>query len=396
MISFTNDYSEGAHPKVLELLMKSNLEQNKGYGMDIHCDRAKEYIKKEIRREDVDIHFIPGGTQTNLLVISSFLRPHQCVIAADTGHINVHETGAVEATGHKVLTMPSEDGKLTPSAVRKALESHMDEHMVQPKMVYISDTTELGTVYTKTELTALHEICRDRGLLLFLDGARLASALTCKANDLELWEIARLVDVFYIGGTKNGALLGEALVICREDLKEDFRYMIKQRGAMLAKGFVMGIQFEALFQQGEVPVWDKGLSPDTDGNSIQAIFGDLDGDMECNSEWNKSKDVILDSGLEKGKNKKNDLLYYSLGKHANRMAEQLADAMKKRGYEFYTPVCSNQLFPIIPDDELQGLGERFIFQKIEKADEKHTAVRFVTSWATSQENVDALIKYLQM
>lgn len=338
MISFTNDYSEGAHPRVLELLVKSNLEQNAGYGEDVHSDRAKEYIKKQLKREDVDIHFIPGGTQTNLLVISSFLRPHQCVIAADTGHINVHETGAVEATGHKVLAMKSEDGKLTPAAIRQALDNHSGEHMVQPKMVYISDTTELGTIYTKTELTAIHDLCKEKGLILFLDGARLASALTCRANDLKLEDIARLTDVFYIGGTKNGALLGETLVICRQELKEDFRYLIKTRGAMLAKGFVVGIQFEALFRDG---------------------------------------------------------LYFELGRQANQYAEEIAEVIKGRGYPFYATVCSNQLFPVLPDAIVKSLSERFTFNIQEKTDEGHTAVRLVTSWATTRENADELIEFFR-
>jgi threonine aldolase len=338
MVSFTNDYSEGAHPRVMELLMKYNLEQNTGYGEDTHSDRAREYIKGQLKRGDADIHFIPGGTQVNLLVISSFLKPYQCVIAADTGHINVHETGAIEATGHKVLAMPNDDGKLTPAAIRKALENHSGEHMVRPKMVYISDTTELGTVYTKAELTALHELCREEGLLLFLDGARLASALTCRANDLKLEDIARLTDVFYIGGTKNGALLGEALVICRQELKEDFRYLIKQRGAMLAKGFVIGIQFEALFEDG---------------------------------------------------------LYYELGRRANRYAEEIAEAIRGCGYPFFAPVCSNQLFPLLPDEAVKLLSEKFSFIIQEKPDESHTVIRLVTSWATTKENTDELIRLLK-
>lgn len=338
MISFMNDYSEGAHPRVLELLMRSNLEQNTGYGEDVHSDRAKEYIKKKLMRDDVDIHFIPAGTQTNLLVISSFLRPHHCVIAASTGHINVHETGAIEATGHKVVTMPGKDGKLTPDDIQKVLDSHGDEHMVKPNMVYISDSTELGTIYTKAELIAIREICKKNKLLLFLDGARLGSALTCKDNDLELKDIAELVDVFYIGGTKNGALLGEALVICKEELKEEFRYLIKQRGAMMAKGFVIGIQFEALFQ---------------------------------------------------------DELYFELAKHANRMADKLADALKEMGYSFYAPVVSNQLFPIIPTTIIDQLSKEFRFNLQEKVNEDHSAIRFVTSWATKEENVDKLIQFLK-
>ncbi|HWT76772.1 MAG TPA: aminotransferase class V-fold PLP-dependent enzyme [Mobilitalea sp.] len=347
MISFINDYSEGAHPKVLELLMKSNLEQNSGYGEDIHCERAKEYIKRELNREDVDIHFITGGTQTNLLVISSFLRPHQCVIAADTGHINVHETGAIEATGHKVAAAPSMDGKLTTDAIRKILDSHSGEHMVQPKMVYLSDTTELGTIYTKAELTAIHMLCREKGLILFLDGARLASALTCEANDLMLKDIAELTDVFYIGGTKNGALLGEALVICKEELKEDFRFLIKQRGALLAKGFILGIQFEALFlPEGEL-----------------------------------ASDSVADR-----------ILYYQLGRHANQMAAQIADALVKKGYQFFAPLYSNQLFPVFTKEQITSLSEKFGFLIQEEIDERNSAVRLVTSWATPQEYVDELIR----
>ena len=337
MYSFMNDYSEGAHPRIFEMLKQANLEQNNGYGLDDHSLKAKEYIKKKIGREDVDIHFIPGGTQTNLLVISSFLRPYQCVISVDTGHINVHETGAVEATGHKVVTVPGKDGKLTPEAIAKALEYHTDEHMVQPKMVYISNTTELGTIYTKAELTAISNFCKEKKLLLFLDGARLASALTCKANDLTLSDIANLVDVFYIGGTKNGALLGEALVLCKESLKEDFRYLIKHRGAMMAKGFVMGIQFEALFE---------------------------------------------------------DNLYFELGLHANQMAERIAEALHQGGYSFYATPGTNQLFPILSNEIIDTLAEKFVFSIQEKIDKENSAVRFVTSWATTEESVEALVKEL--
>ena len=348
MISFTNDYSEGAHPRVLELLMKSNLEQNTGYGEDIHSDKAKEYIKQQLQREDVDIHFIPGGTQTNLLVISSFLRPHQCVIAVDTGHINVHETGAIEATGHKVIAMPAVDGKLTIAAIIEALNNHSNEHMVQPKMVYISDSTELGTIYTKAELTAIHNLCKEKDLILFLDGARLGSALTCKANDLKLKDIAQLVDVFYIGGTKNGALLGEALVICKQELQEDFRYLIKQRGAMMAKGFVIGIQFEALFMTNEL-----------------------------SNQYNLYQDN----------------LYYELGRHANAMAEKIAQILQISGYSFYAPSYSNQLFPILPNDVIDRLAVDFKFMVQAKIDEKHSAIRLVTSWATTEESIEELRKF---
>lgn len=337
MYSFMNDYSEGAHPRILELLNSSNYEKNAGYGLDIHCDKAKEYIKKEINRNDVDIHFIPGGTQTNLIAISSFLRPHQCVIAADTSHVYVHETGAIEATGHKVFIVPSNDGKLTPLDIEKVLVSHTDEHMVQPKLVYISNSTELGTIYTKEELIAISKVCRENGLILYLDGARLGSALTCSANNLELKDIAELVDAFYIGGTKNGALLGEALVIVKEELKEDFRFLIKQKGAMMAKGFVMGIQFEALFE---------------------------------------------------------DKLFFELAAHANKMAEDLANIIKEFGFKFYVEPVSNQLFPIFPNVLLEKMEKDFIYIEQCKIDNDNTAVRFVTSWATTKESVDAFRIFL--
>ncbi len=338
MISFTNDYSEGAHPRILELLTNTHLEQNTGYGNDIHCDQARQYIKKHLGRTDVDIHFLAGGTQTNLLVISAFLRPHQCVIAADSGHINVHETGAIEATGHKVFTVPGRDGKLTPEAIMKALKYHSDEHMVKPGMVYLSDSTELGTVYTKKELEAIRLLCNEKKLILFLDGARLGSALTCNENDMTLEDVAAFTDVFYIGGTKNGALLGEALVICKNELKEDFRYLMKQRGAMLAKGFVIGIQFEALFE---------------------------------------------------------DRLFFDLGHHANRMAEKIAKALTDLGYRFFTPVCSNQLFPILPDSLLEHLSSEFGFLIQERLEGGNSVIRLVTSWATTEQSVDTLLQAMK-
>ncbi|NLW16520.1 MAG: aminotransferase class V-fold PLP-dependent enzyme [Firmicutes bacterium] len=337
MYSFMNDYSEGAHPRILQMMHTFNLEQNLGYGEDVHSQRAREYIRQLIGQPHADIHFIPGGTQTNLIAISAFLRPHQCVIAADTGHINVHETGAIEATGHKVVAMPNVEGKLTPAAIEAALEYHRDEHMVQPKMVYISNSTELGTIYSHAELAALHNLCRSHDLILYLDGARLGSALTCKTNDVGIEEIARLVDAFYIGGTKNGALLGEALVICREDLKTDFRYLIKQRGALMAKGVVTGIQFEALFQ---------------------------------------------------------DNLFFDLAQHANRMAERIAGALRDCGYDFYAPPCTNQPFPILPKALLPKLAEQFLFSVQEEIDANHSAIRLVTSWATTEESVTALIDFL--
>jgi threonine aldolase len=332
--SFTNDYSEGAHPRILESLMKSNLIQHTGYSLDCHTEHAARLIRKEIQCENAEVHLIVGGTQTNLITICTALRPFQAVISASTGHINVHETGAIEATGHKVLAMPAADGKLTPALIQEALDFHTDEHMVQPKMVYISNSTEIGTQYKKAEVEALHHICRQKGLYLFMDGARLGSALTSSVNDLTLEDIARLTDVFYIGGTKNGALFGEALVIINDALKPDFRFMIKQRGAMLAKGWLLGIQFEELFQ---------------------------------------------------------NHLFYELATHANEMADQLKKALIAKGYSFAYDSTTNQLFPIFSDEKIACLEKEFSFNIDKRVDEAHRSIRLVTSWATTQEGVQAFI-----
>lgn len=337
MYSFTNDYSEGAHPRILKALIDTNLEQNAGYGLDRHTAHAIELIRAETACPKADVHILMGGTQTNSLVIAAALRPHQAVIAASTGHINVHETGAVEASGHKVLTQPAADGKLTPAIVRGILDAHTDEHMVQPKMVYISDSTEIGTLYTKAELTALSAFCRGNGLYLFLDGARLGAALTSPDNDLTMADIAALTDVFYIGGTKNGALFGEALVIVNDLLKTDFRYLIKQRGAMLAKGWLLGIQFEELFR---------------------------------------------------------DRLFYDLASHANTMATKLRNALEMRGYAFAYPPQTNQLFPILSNGQIRQLEQDFAFLPDKKIDETRTSVRLVTSWATTEAGVEEFIRAL--
>lgn len=337
MFRFTNDYSEGAHPKILELLTKCNFEQNTAYGLDIHCENARELIRGWIGMPDADINFIPGGTQTNLLVVSSFLRPHQCVISADTGHINVHETGAIEATGHKVVAVLGRDGKLTPPMIQDVVDYHVGEHMVRPKLVYISNSTELGTVYTGAELEDIRECCLKNGLLLFVDGARLGAALTSDLNDLSVEEFARMVDAFYIGGTKNGALYGEALVICREELKEDFRYFMKQRAAMPAKGFVMGMQFEVLMRDG---------------------------------------------------------LYLSLARHANSMAKEVADIFRENGYGFYAPPCTNLVFPVLPNELAEKIISEFGCQSITRVDENLTCVRVVTSWATKPESIDYLRTFM--
>ena len=338
MYSFANDYSEGAHPRILETMLNANLTQNTGYGLDTHCDNARRLISQAIGRQDADIHFIVGGTQTNMLVISTALRPYQAVISTTYGHINVHETGAIESTGHKVLTAFCPDGKLTPKAIQSVLDHHTDEHMVQPKMVYISNSTEIGTQYTKKELQDLHHCCRQNKLYLFMDGARMGAALTSPINDLTLEEIADLVDVFYLGGTKNGALFGEALIILNPELKPDFRFMIKQKGAMLAKGWLLGIQFEELF---------------------------------------------------------GDNLFYELSEHSNQMAEKLRNGIVSMGYDFAYDSVTNQLFPIFPDGIVETLSKDYSFHVDSKPDETHTAIRLVTSWATPEQAVDEFLKTLK-
>ena len=330
MYSFTNDYSEGAHPRILEAMMNANLTQNVGYGLDAHSLAAAGTIRRLADAPDAAVHFVVGGTQTNLLLIASALRPYQAVIAAATGHVNVHEAGAIEGTGHKVLALPTTTGKLTPEIIAPCLTEHCDEPMVQPKLVYMSDSTALGTVYTKAELEALHHFCRLHGLMLYLDGARLGSALTSAPNDLTLKDLAALTDAFYIGGTKNGALLGEALIIQKDSLKEDFRFMMKNRGAMLAKGFLAGIQFEELFRDG---------------------------------------------------------LFFDLAAHANEMAAILRDGIRKAGYSFVSDSHTNLLFPILPDELVDKLGKDFTFERSQKPDDSHTVIRLVTSWATPEKAV---------
>ena len=337
MYSFKNDYSEGAHPNILESLLKTNMEQTSGYGEDAYTEEAKSLIKKKIGREDVDVHFLVGGTQTNMTAISAFLRAHEAALAAHTGHIAVHETGAIEATGHKVLTAEVEDGKLTVTHIKKLVESHTDEHMVKPKLVYISNSTEVGTIYYKEELEAISEYCKSKGLLLFMDGARLGSALMAKDNDVTLNDIARLADAFYIGGTKNGALMGEALVIVNESLKEDFRYFIKQRGGLLAKGRLLAINFIELFKEN---------------------------------------------------------LFFELAEHANQMAMQLKEGIEKAGYCFLTESTTNQIFPIFPNEFLNVLSSHYKFEIWEAVDDKHTAIRLVTSWATKEDEVIKFNQYL--
>ncbi|MFP3721372.1 aminotransferase class I/II-fold pyridoxal phosphate-dependent enzyme [Niallia circulans] len=338
MYSFNNDYSEGAHPRILQALLESNLQQEIGYGQDSFTNKAVEILKEKLNCEEVDIHLLVGGTQTNLIAISAFLRPHEAAIAAASGHIFVHETGAIEATGHKVLTVDTENGKLTPSLIQHVLDEHTDEHMVKPKLVYISNSTEIGTIYSKSELKQLSEFCQKNQLLFYMDGARLGSALCAKDNDLTLSDLPRLLDAFYIGGTKNGALMGEALVIKKDSLKEDFRYHMKQKGAMLAKGRVLGIQFYELFK---------------------------------------------------------DTLFFELAEHANKLAERLTTALAEKGYRFLTQSSTNQVFPIVSNDKIIELEKNYQFNIWEKIDKEHSAIRLVTSWATREEEVEQFINDLK-
>lgn len=338
MYSFKNDYSEGAHPRILHALMESNYEQEDGYGEDHYSKKAKDLIKERIGKSDVDIHFIGGGTQTNLIAISAFLRPHEAAIAANSGHINTHETGAIEATGHKVITVEVSDGKLNPGNIQDVLDAHTDEHMVKPKLVYISNSTEIGSIYQKGELEQLSAFCKEHNLLLYMDGARLGSALCSTENDMELSDIPNLVDAFYIGGTKNGALLGEALIICHEALKEDFRFHLKQKGALLAKGRLLGIQFLELFR---------------------------------------------------------DNLFFELAMHANKMAALLRDEMSKAGFTFFSHSPSNQIFPILPNSLIAKLQKNYDFLVWEKVGLDHSAIRLVTSWATKEDRVQEFIEDLK-
>ncbi|HEY9124074.1 MAG TPA: aminotransferase class I/II-fold pyridoxal phosphate-dependent enzyme [Bacteroidales bacterium] len=339
MYSFRDDYSEGCHPGILEALSTTNMSQQDGYGDDEYSLKAKQLIKKRIGNENADIFFVSGGTQANLSVIASILRPHEAVVAVRSGHIAVHEAGAIESTGHKVCVVDSSDGKIVSHQIKSLLEEHKDvPHMVKPRLVYISNSTEVGTFYTKAELADLYDFCKKNGMYLYLDGARIGMALSAKDNDLQFADLAVLTDVFYIGGTKNGALLGEAIVINNNVLKADFAFHLKQRGALLAKGRVLGIQFYELFK---------------------------------------------------------DNLYLELAQWANDMAQKLAKAIKNAGYQFYSQPATNQLFPIFPNELILKLEKEFSFYRWCRVDDKHTVIRLVTSWATREEAVEEFAKSLK-
>ncbi|QAV24600.1 threonine aldolase family protein [Proteus hauseri] len=332
MYRFQNDYNEIAHPAVMKVITDMVGQRYDGYGMDKLCHQAAELIKQRIQKADADIHFFNGGTITNLTAISHFLRPHQAVISVSTGHIATHETGAIEATGHKVITTFSADGKLTPDLLKPIIAEHNDEHWVQPKLVYITNATEIGTVYRKAEIQALRQFCDEYNLWLYLDGARLAGGLMSSESDLTIEDIAALTDAFYIGGTKIGAMSAEALVINNPALKSDFRFSLKQKGGLQAKGWLLGAQFYALF---------------------------------------------------------NDDLYFKLGKHINEMATQLAGFFIEQGFDFLAPPESNQVFVILPNAIADKLTQQFVFHRVLLEDPNLSCLRLCTSWATTQEDIDS-------
>ncbi|NTI03122.1 aminotransferase class I/II-fold pyridoxal phosphate-dependent enzyme [Agrobacterium rhizogenes] len=337
--SFLDDYSEGAHPEIIKALAETNLVQQTAYGDDAYSQEARALIGRYMGGVEPDIWFVANGTVANILTISSALRPHEAVIAPASGHIVVRETGAIEATGHKIITMPPVDGKLTPESIVAALKANAHfPHITKPRLVYLSNATEVGTLYTKEELEAISTLCKERGLLLLLDGARLGAALSAKKNNLSLKDIAELTDIFWIGGTKVGALLGEAIVISNPELRDGFKFHIKQRGALLAKGRVLGLQFRELFRDG---------------------------------------------------------LYFDIAQHANDMAQRLSAKISSAGYCFAAETETNQLFPILPNVLIEKLKDHFDFYIWEPHDGSSSVIRLVTSWATQEEQVDAFAAKLE-
>lgn len=342
MILFNCDYNEGAHPSVLKKLAQTNLEQAPGYGADPYCRAAAKQIAQACHAPQADIHFLCGGTQTNLTVIAACLRPYQCVISAESGHINVHETGAIESTGHRIHTLPAEQGKITAEQIDRVCKNHWQddnpEFAPQPKLVYLSFPTEYGTLYSKAELDAIRRTCDANNLFLFIDGARLGYGLQAPGNDVTLPDIAALADIFYIGGTKLGALLGEAVVITNQKLKKDFRYFMKQKGAILAKGRVLGLQFAALFENN---------------------------------------------------------LYFSLARQANQLALKIRQACEAAGLQIAYDSPTNQQFVIFPNTLLTKLEETYVFAHTRYLNKNETLIRICTSWATREEDVQQLVLDIQ-
>ena len=342
-LNFASDYTQGAHPAILQALQETNLEFSPGYGTDAYCERARQKIRLSCAAPKAEVYFLSGGTQTNQTVLDALLRNHEGVLCAETGHIGVHEAGAIEATGHKVLPLPHTLGKLsaadTANYVKGFYADGNYDHMVFPGAVYISQPTEFGTLYSLEELTALREVCDTYNMRLYVDGARLAYALGAEENDVTLPDLARLCDVFYIGGTKCGALLGEAVVIPRPGTVSHFFTQMKRRGALLAKGRVLGIQFDTLF---------------TDG------------------------------------------LYEKIGGPAVKQAERVKAALREMGYTLYFDSPTNQIFLLLSDEGYASLGEKLIMSFWEKPDETHTAVRLATSWGTTEEDIERLINILKL
>ena len=341
MISFENDYTTGAHPKLLERLLETNLEALSGYGSDSYCESACQKIRTVCSCPDADILFLTGGTQTNSIIISSLLKEYEGVLSAQTGHINTHEAGAIESTGHKVLSLPHTEGRIQPDLLEQYLQQFYQdanhEHMVFPGMLYISHPTEYGTLYSKKELTDLYRICQYYQIPLFIDGARLGYGLMSRDTDVTLSDLAALCDVFYIGGTKVGALCGEAVVFSKHNMPEHFLTMVKRRGALLAKGRLLGIQFDALFT---------------------------------------------------------DNLYFDISRHAIDMAQRLKEIFKENKIPFYLESPTNQQFVILENNQMEKLQKNIRFSFWEKIDENHTVVRFVTSWSTTQDDLSVLAQAL--
>ena len=342
MIHMDNDYTHGAHPSIFDRLLETNDEATSGYGTDRFTENAVHLIKKAAGREDIAVHLLSGGTQTNIVAITASLRPYQGVVTADTGHINSLEAGAIEAVGHRMLPIPSEDGKIYAAEVEKLTEAYWNDksnyHKVQPGMVYISNPTETGTIYTKKELTDLRKVCDDHNMILFMDGARLAYGLVAETNDLSLTDITALCDIYYFGGTKVGAMFGEALIIRNEELHHGIKTIIKQKGGLLAKGRALGIQFEVLFK---------------------------------------------------------DDLYLELSKHAVNQAMQLKKAFLDKGIDLRYEAYTNQLFPILHYEQLEELEKKYIVLRQESVGEHHRVVRICTNWATDVKVIDQMIEDIQ-
>ena len=366
---FASDYMEGAHPLILKRLMETNLVHSAGYGTDEFSESARAKIRKACNAPDADIHFLVGGTQANATVIKSILHPYQGVIAAETGHVSTHEAGAIEAGGHKVITLPHKNGKLDADSIERCIQGYWDdanhEHMVMPGLVYISQPTEFGTLYSLEELTKISEICHRRNVPLYVDGARLAYALACPQNDVTLPDLARLCDAFYIGGTKCGALFGEAVVLPRHDFIPHFFTLIKQNGALLAKGRIAGIQFETLFT--EVSAGSGKVS--AEGVSAAVSSSETSSEETC-------------------------LLYEMVGQNAIAAADRIRAALVQKGYEISFECPTNQLFITVDDAQKERLEALVELSFWEKLPDGRTVLRICTSWATDMKDVDQLIDIL--